>query len=84
MNEGEQYCCGWTIKWKFPLETFVKDGESMGMGRFLGIDKENSKVACQLWFVEPGFKVSTGEGYSAQVDPNRKTILLLKRKEVAW
>lgn len=72
--DGTQYCCGWTIKWKFPLEAFVRDGESAGIGRFVGLDKETNKVACQLWFVDPGFKAELGEGFSIQVDPQTKEI----------
>ncbi|WP_139023953.1 hypothetical protein [Caldalkalibacillus thermarum] len=45
----------------------------------MGLDKETNKVACQLWFVDPGFKAELGEGFSIQVDPQTKEILILKK-----
>lgn len=78
-TDDQQYVSGWTIKWQFDLETFVKDGESLGLGRFVGLDKETNKIACQLWFIDSGFKVELGEGYSVQVDPEKKNILILKK-----
>lgn len=75
-HDGEQYICGWTIKWKGHLETWVADGESTGMGRFLAI--ADGKIACRIWVVEPGLKVETGEGYAIQVDPAEKMMTILR------
>ncbi|MCF6095072.1 hypothetical protein L1765_14000 [Microaerobacter geothermalis] len=77
--EGKAYCCNWTIQWNFKLEPFVKDGESSGVGRFLGID--DGQIAVQMWFVEPGIKIENGQGYSVMLDTESKVITILKKDE---
>lgn len=77
--ENESHCCNWIIRWGFELEPFVKDGESMGVGRFVGI--RDGEVIVQLWFAGEAFKIEHSRGYAVQVDPASRTISILKTIE---
>ncbi|GAB7386280.1 hypothetical protein BSNK01_01150 [Bacillaceae bacterium] len=75
----EEYCCEWTIGWNFPMEGFVKDGESSGFGRFVGV--ADGYLLVELWFAKPAVKIRHAEGISVQIDTDHKVITILQEVE---
>ncbi|MFT9488287.1 MAG: hypothetical protein ACH0QD_13115 [Tepidibacillus sp.] len=78
---GKQYCANWRISWEgFQMEPFVKDGESSGLGRFIGLS--GGKIVVNLTFADPGVVVETGQGFIVQLNTEHKTISIFKREEI--
>lgn len=79
-GKGETFCGSWTIRWGFHLEPFVRDGESSGMGRFVGL--VDGVAVVQIWFSSGILKVehAPAPGYAVQIDVEKKVITVLKKE----
>lgn len=77
----ETYCGSWTIRWNFHLEPFVRDGESTGFGRFVGL--VDGEAVIQLWIIQGGLKIEHAPGYSVQLNTDDKVITVLHKKTPA-
>lgn len=75
---GEAFCGLWTIRWNVPIEPFVRDGESSGFGRFVGL--VDGIAVVQLWIVPGGIKIEHAPGYVVQVDVEQKVITVLAKE----
>ena len=75
---GETYCGSWTIRWNFHMEPFVRDGESSGFGRFVGLI--DGVAVVQMWIIPDGLKIEHAPGYAVQVDAKEKSVAILQKE----
>lgn len=75
---GEAFCGPWTVRWNFYMEPFVRDGESSGMGRFVGL--VDGLAVVQLWIIPGGIKIEHTPGYAVQIDTENKVITVMAKE----
>lgn len=75
---GEAFCGLWTIRWNIPIEPFVRDGESSGLGRFIGLI--DGVAVIQLLIAGEVLKIEHMPGYFVQMDTERKIITVMAKE----